>query len=526
VDHEVVVIGAGFGGIGAGVALRRAGIDDFVILERSDDIGGTWHTNTYPGVAVDVPSFSYQFSFAKNPRWSRVFARGAEVKAYIDDCADRFGLRPHLRLGCEVVAREWDEAAHLWRLRLGDGRELSARYVVSAIGAFVDALEPEIEGLGDFAGKLIRSQAWDHAYDLSGKRVAVIGTGASAVQIIPEVARRAGRLDVYQRRPIWLFAKGDRRISPRTQAVLARVPGAQSVVRFAMSALLEWFIVGTVVFGKRLPLMTRIPELGCRLYLRSQVRDPELRRKLTPQYGFGCKRPGMSNHYYRAFTRPTTELVTEPIERVTTTGIRTADGVEREIDVLVLATGFRLSTDPAVFRRSRVSGRDGLDLAEVMERDSLRTYEGVSMPGFQNLFTIFGPYSWTGASWHVMVETQSHHIVRVLGEAQRRGATAVEVRPEAVERFMRFVRGRTAEALPLSRACDAAGTYYRDHHGEVSLLRPTSSMQAWAAARRFPLEDYEFRSAQAAGALARAGLHEADGPAGGAAAPRGDGHDQ
>jgi cation diffusion facilitator CzcD-associated flavoprotein CzcO len=494
VDHEVVIIGAGFGGIGAAITLKRAGIDDFAVLERSGDIGGTWNANTYPGVAVDVPSFSYQFSFEKNPRWSRVFAKGAEVKAYVDHCADKYGVRGHLRLHTEVVERTWDDDRHLWSLRLADGSEVTTRYVVSAIGAFVDPLEPDIPGLDAFAGKVIRSQSWDHGFDAAGKRVAVIGTGASAVQLIPPLARDAARLTVYQRRPIWLFAKPDYKIPPAVQWAFARVPGVQALVRLVTSALVEWFIVGTVVFGRRVPLLTRIPEHGCRAFLRSQVKDPELRRKLTPRYGFGCKRPGMSNHYYRAFTRPTTELVTDRIERITPTGIVSADGMERPIDVLVLATGFRLSNDPETYRRHPVRGRDGFDLAEAIANEPLAAYEGVSMPRLPNAFSIFGPYSWTGSSWHVMVENQARHVVRVLREAQRRGATAVEVRPEALERFMAFVRRRTADALPLSAACDTAGTYYRDHHGEVSLLRPTTSMQAWYASRRFPLDDYEYRT--------------------------------
>jgi cation diffusion facilitator CzcD-associated flavoprotein CzcO len=494
-DHEVVIIGAGFGGIGAAIALKRAGIDDFVILERADDIGGTWQANTYPDVGVDVPSFSYQFSFEKNPNWTRVFAKGEEVREYIHHCADRYGVRAHVRLRTEVAARAWDEAAHAWRVKLASGEEIVSRYVISAVGAFVEPLDPDLPGLEDFGGKVIRSQAWDHDFDLDGKRVAVIGTGASAVQIIPPVACRAARLHVFQRRPIWLFAKPDRRITEIEKKLLARVPGLQTAVHLAMSGVIEYFLVGTVLFGNRVPLLTRVPERACRAFLHSQISDPELRRKLTPEYGFGCKRPAMSNSYYRAFTKPTTELVTEPIERVTATGIRTADGVEREIDVLVLATGFVLSTDPAAYRRSPVTGRDGLDLADLMRRESLQAYEGVSVPGLPNAFSIFGPYSWTGASWHVMVETQSHHVVRVLREARRRGATSVEVRPEALARFLRFVRRRTAKALPLSPRCDTAGTYYRDHHGEVTLLRPTSSFQAWLASRRFPLDDYEYRTA-------------------------------
>ena len=493
VDHEVVIIGAGFGGIGAGIALKRAGLHDFVMLERDDDIGGTWHQNRYPDIGVDVPSFSYQFSFEKNPYWSRVFAKGEEVKRYVDHCADKYGIRPHVRLRTEVRRREWDEAARLWRLTLADGAELTARYVISAVGAFVEPKELDIPGVDDFAGTVLRSQEWQDV-PLEGRRVAVIGTGASAVQLIPPVGEAAARMHVFQRTPIWLSAKPDWRISRRTQWVLAHVPGAATLVHLFASALLEWGIVGTVVFGRRFPALTDVPERVCRAWLHSQVSDPELRRKLTPDYGFGCKRPSMSNTYYRTFTKPHVELVTDRIERVTPTGILTADGVEREIDVLILATGFRLSTDPEVFRRSPVIGRDGFDLAEAMAAAPLRTYEGVSLDRLPNTFTIFGPFSWTGASWHVLVETQAHHVVRVLCEARKRQAQVVEVRPEAVERFMRFVRRRTARALPLSPRCDTSGTYYRDHHGDVTLLRPTTSLQAWFAARRFPIDDYVFSS--------------------------------
>ena len=491
VDHEVVIIGAGFGGIGAAIALKRAGFEDLLVLDRADAVGGTWHLNRYPDVGVDVPSFSYQFSFEKNPYWSRTFAKGDEVLRYVEHCVDKYGLREHLRLRTEVTRREWDEAARMWRIRLAGGEELTARFVVSAVGAFVEPRDPGIPGLEDFAGTIVRSQHWQDV-PMEGLRVGVIGTGASAVQLIPPVARRAGRLHVFQRRPIWLAAKPDWPISPRTQRLLARVPGLNAAVHLVASALLEWGIVGTVVFGRRFPLITQVPEFVCKRWLHSQVRDPELRRKLTPDYGFGCKRPAMSNTYYRTFTQPHVELVTDRIERVTASGIRTDGGVERELDVLVLATGFQLSTDAAVHRRSPVVGRDGFDLAQAMAREPLRTYEGVALPELPNAFTIFGPYSWTGASWHTMVETQSHHIVRVLREARRRDAQVVAVRPEAVERFMAFVRARTAQALPLSSRCDSAGTYYRDHHGEVTLLRPTTSLQAWVSSRRFPLDDYVF----------------------------------
>ena len=490
-EHNVVIIGAGFSGLGAAIALKRAGIEDFAILERADDIGGTWRANTYPDVAVDIPSFSYQFSFELNPHWSRVFAKGSEVKAYIDGIAHKYGLRPHLRLRTEVRKREWDEESHLWRIDCGD-REVTARFVIAAIGAFIDPRPPDIPGFEDFAGKVLRTQEWEHEYDLTGERVAVIGTGSTAVQLIPPVARAAGRLHVFQRRAIWVFAKPDWKIPAPVRKLFATVPGVQNAVRLTASAIVETLLVGTFLLGKRFPPLSTVPARACRAFLHSQVSDPELRRKLTPEYGFACKRPSVSNRYYKTFERENTELVTEPIERITPNGILTEDGREREIDVLVLATGFRISTDPENYRRSPVRGRDGFDLADFVQNEPLQAYEGVSIPGLPNSFTMFGPYSWTGSSWQVMVENQSHHIVRVLREARRRRASSVEIRPDANARFLEFVRERALHGMPHSASCATANTYYLDHHGEISLLRPTSSLQAWWASRRFSLDDYAY----------------------------------
>ncbi len=492
-EHHVVIVGAGFSGLGAAIALKQAGFDDFVILERADDIGGTWRQNTYPDVAVDIPSFSYQFSFELNPNWSRIFAKGGEVKEYIDHIADKYDLRRHLRLNTEVLRRDWDEEDKLWRLDLG-GEELTARFVLAASGAFVDPRPPDIPGYEDFAGKVIRSQAWDHDYDLTGKRVAVIGTGSTAVQLIPPVAREAGHLYVFQRRPIWVFSKADFKIPRPVRWGFAHVPGFQNAVRIVASAIVETALVTIVTLGSRFKPLSNVPAWGCKRFLHSQVKDPELRRKLTPEYGFGCKRPSVSNYYYKTFTRENVDLVTEGIERITPTGIRTVDGEEREIDVLVNATGFRVSTEPENYRHRPVHGRDGFDLAEFVQDEPLQAYEGVSIPGLPNQFTIFGPFSWTGSSWHVMVENQSRHIVRVLQEAQRRGATVVEVRPEANARFLEFVRKRAENGLPRSPTCSTANTYYLDHHGDISLLRPTSSFQASRASKHFSLDDYRYET--------------------------------
>jgi cation diffusion facilitator CzcD-associated flavoprotein CzcO len=491
-DYEIIIVGAGVGGLGAGIAVRKAGIDDFLIIERADDIGGTWRDNTYPDVAVDLPSFTYQFSFEKNPDWTRVFPKGAEVKAYIDHCADKYGLRPYIRLKTEMTGREWDEENHLWRIRIGD-EVLTCRFVMTALGAFVDPLKPDIPGLDEFEGKVIQTSRWDHGHDLAGERVAVIGTGSTAVQMVPKVAKVAGRLTVFQRRAIWVFAKPDLKISPGVRRLFKRLPVTQTVVRAVTAAVVELLLVGVVVSGKPGSVVAKGAASGIRRYLRTQVSDPELRRKLTPDYGFGCKRPSVSNSYYKTYTRGNVELVTEGIERITARGVRSNDGVEHEIDTLILATGFRLSNDPENYRKVPVKGRDGFDLADFFATEKVQAYEGVSIPKLPNSFFIFGPFSWTGSSWHVMVETQSHHALRVIAEAKRRGATAVEVTQAANDRFFDFAHGRAKGSLLFSNNCEGAHTYYIDHHGDFSLLRPTTAMQAWWSSRRFSLDDYVYR---------------------------------
>jgi cation diffusion facilitator CzcD-associated flavoprotein CzcO len=492
-DHEVAIIGAGLGGIGAAIALRRHGIDDIVVLERASDIGGTWRDNTYPGIAVDIPAQAYQFSFELNPDWSRVFATGAEVKRYIDHCADRYDVRRHIRLSSEVMSREWDEDGHVWRLRLPDG-ETTARFVISAVGAFVNPKEPEIDGVDTFTGTVLRSAAWDHSVDLEGKRVAIVGTGASAIQIIPKIAQVAGRLDVYQRTPIWVGPKIDFPTSRLARRLFRRAPAVQEAVRRAVTNGVEAGLVGLVVHHDEYGWITRSAGWLARNVWYRQVRDPDVRRRLTPHYEVGCKRPSVSNSYLRTFNRKNVELISERIERVTPSGIRTADGREREIDVLVLATGFRLATDPENYRRNPVRGRDGFDLADFYAGHRARSYESVSMPGLPNHFMIFGPYGWTGGTWHTLVETASRHIIRVIEATRRRQATAVEVREEAAERWTRFAQEKLGRSLWSVGSCATANSYYFDHHGDTPFLRPTSAKEAWRAAKTFPLEDYEFRS--------------------------------
>jgi cation diffusion facilitator CzcD-associated flavoprotein CzcO len=492
-DHEVAIIGAGLGGLGMAAALKRRNIQDFVIFERAGDIGGTWRDNTYPGIAVDIPVFAYQFSYDMKPDWSRFFPRGHEVKAYIDDYADRFSIRPHVRLNSEVRSRTWDEEHHLWRLDVG-GEEVTARFVISAIGPFVDPKPAEIPGVDDFEGKVIHSARWDHDYDLAGKRVGIVGTGASAVQIIPSIAKEVERLDVYQRTPIWIAPKLDPKIPGWMSRMFRRLPFTHRIARALVSAVVEFIVVVMPLRFQKFPGVVRAVERRNKRFLASQVKDPETRRKLTPEYGLGCKRPSVSNDYLRTFNRENVELITDGIDRVTANGIRAADGTEREIDALILATGFRMASDPENFRRTPVRGRDGFDLATQYEEHRLKAYESISMPGLPNHFMIFGPYGWTGASWHVLVQTASTHILRVLEEARRRGSTYVEVSQEATDRYHEGVLERMSGSLWFSNRCDGANSYYFDHHGDVPYVRPSSGREARKAARSFSLSDYRYES--------------------------------
>jgi cation diffusion facilitator CzcD-associated flavoprotein CzcO len=494
-DHEVVVLGAGFGGIGVAVKLKLAGIEDFVILEQADEVGGTWRENSYPGLAVDIPSFSYQFSFELNPDWSRVFARGAEVQAYAVKCVERHGLRAHLRLNTRVSSATFDERNHLWRLRVGR-RVIKARFLITATGGFGKPKAPEIEGLNRFRGKTMHTAHWDHDYDLSDQRVGVIGTGATAVQLLPAIAPGVRRLYVFQRTPIWVLPKPDYEFPGALRFLFRRAPLVQESVRLGASAAVEVGMVLGVMYNRQLPgLVKGIERLG-RAFIRSQVHDPVLREQLTPRYGFGCKRPSMSNDYFATFNRANTQLVTDSIERITETGIRTADGIDRELDTLVLATGYQ-TTEPGSAPPIPITGREGRDLGRFWREERFQAYEGTSIPGFPNLLMNFGPYAASGSSWMFMVENQATHAVRVITEAHKRGATFAEIRRDPHDRFFEDILRRQQNTIFFNNGCGTANSYYFDAHGDAPFLRPSLAIEVWWRARHFPLDDYRFEALQA-----------------------------
>ena len=486
-DVETLIVGAGFSGLGVAISLDRAGLSDYRIIEAGDGVGGTWFWNTYPGIAVDIPSFSYQFSFEQSARWSRTYAPGRELRAYAEHCADKYGLRPKITLGTRVLGVSFDDDADLWRVELDSGETVTARFLINASGALTIPKPPDIDGVDSFAGVTMHTARWDHSQDLTGKRVAIIGTGASEVQVIPEIAPIVEKLTVFQRTPIWCFPKFDVPLS-RAARWAMRIPGGKSLHRWISQAYVELTFPIAAHYFTLNPFAKRMAE-GGKAYLRKQVHDPVIRDKLTPRYAVGCKRPGFHNTYLSTFNRSNVELVTEPIERITATAVVTADGEVHDVDVLILATGFKvMDIDSGTYP---VSGVGGLSLVEYWDTNRLQAYEGVSVPGFPNMFTVFGPYGYVGSSYFALIEAQSHHIARCLTQAQRRGASRVEVTAEANDRFFAEMLGKRHRQIFWQDSCKLANSYYFDKHGDVP-LRPDTTVQAYWRSRRFPLSDYRF----------------------------------
>jgi cyclohexanone monooxygenase len=485
---DVAVVGAGFSGIGAAIALQRAGIDDFVILEAGDGVGGAWYWNTYPGIQVDIPSFSYQFSYAQRP-WSRVYAPGDELKAYAEQLVDEYGLRSKIRFGTLVDGAEWDDGEDRWRLSTAGGDDLGARFIVGATGVFTQPKPPDIPGLESFAGPSMHTARWDPSVDVRGKRVALIGTGASAVQVIPSIAPEVEQLTVFQRTPIWCLPKVDGPLPSALKNALRWVPGVQQATRLLSQTYVELTFPVAAHYSTVVPVIKSTERLA-HWHLKRSVRDPAVREKLTPRYSLGCKRPGFSNDYLATFNRPNVQLETASIESISSDSIRTADGERGPFDVLVLATGFRVF-ETGNMPAYPVRGRDGLDLETFWSENRFQAYQGVSVPGFPNLFAILGPYGYNGASYFTLIENQSRHIVRCLRHARRVGATRVEVTREANDRYLADMLSRRPRQIFFTGACGTANSYYFDERGDVP-FRASTTIEAWWKSARFDLEDYSF----------------------------------
>jgi cation diffusion facilitator CzcD-associated flavoprotein CzcO len=478
---DAVIVGAGFSGICAGIQLRRAGIEDFVILEKAASVGGTWRENTYPGAACDVPSHLYSYSFEPNPRWSRAYGKQAEILAYLEHCADKYGLRPHLRFGRHVSKARFDEAQAAWHVTTASGEKYVARALLLGNGALHIPQLPSIPGLATFTGKQFHSARWDHSYDLAGKRVAVIGTGASAIQFVPQIAPRVKQLHVFQRTPPWIVPKRDRVMTGAERWLFEHVPTTHWLRRTGLYWLMESRVLGFAYAPSML-------ELGEKLVLRwlaTQVSDPALRAKLTPSYRLGCKRVLISNDYYQALQRDNVELVTDPIVEVTPRSVRTADR-EVEVDAIICGTGFRVTE---YLSSIEVVGRGGTELNAAW-KTTLRNYLGITVSGFPNMFLLMGPNTGLGHNSMIfMIEAQARYATRAIEALREKDLAFLDVRPEA-ERAFREELARKMKDTVWMTGCSS---WYQTPNGEV-FLWPAATVDYWWRTREVALADYELVS--------------------------------
>jgi cation diffusion facilitator CzcD-associated flavoprotein CzcO len=482
-EHErhtdVAVIGAGFSGLCAAIRLKRRRWPEFLVFEQADDIGGTWRDNSYPGCACDVPSHLYSYSFALNPQWTDTFSGQAEIWAYLRDCVRRFGLEPHLRLGHTVTDATWDQAAGHWRLTTTRG-VYTARVLVGAAGPLSEPSTPDIPGLETFSGTVFHSARWPHDHDLTGRNVAVVGTGASAVQIVPEIQPVVGALTLFQRTPAWVVPRRSRRITGFEHAVYRNVPGAQRLMRTGLYWAREVFAIPFLH-----PRSARLIERMALRHLARQVPDPALRAKLTPRFAFGCKRVLISDDYYPALNRPNATVVTEPIREVRPDGIVTADGVTHPVDTIVLSTGFRV-TDPPLAHQIR--GRDGRTLAQAWS-PSMVAHLGVTVAGFPNLFLLLGPNTGLGhTSVVLMAERQVAYLLAALDHMRRHGVTAVEPTAEAQRRSALRVDAKMRGTVWTTGGCTS---WYLDRTGHNSTIWPGFVTGYRLRLARFRVADYE-----------------------------------
>lgn len=487
-DVEVLIVGAGISGIGAAIELIRRRHTSFVLVERDSALGGTWRDNTYPGVAVDIPSASYCFSFESDFPWSNTFAAGGEIQEYVRHCAEKWRVTPHIRYGTNVVRTEFDTRADRWTTTLGDGTYITSRFVIAATGVFGAPKIPDFSGLQRFAGTIMHSGRWDHAHDVTAKRVAVIGTGASAVQIVPAIAPRVATLTVFQRTPIWVAPRGDApvgRRSPRRWRI------ARAVLRAVSESRIELLTFLVVNYRRTRPVVHFV-QRAIRRWMRRQVRDPDTAAALIPAYGLGCKRPAVSDTYLATFNRDNVSLVTRPIARITPDAIVTDDGIRYATDTIVLATGFR-TTERGNAPTFDVVGRAGVELGAWWETHRRQSYAGVSIPGFPNFFITAGPYS-GGFNWFAMLEANLAHIMWCLDEARARRVTRVETRAVVHDRYMAHVWRRANDAVFQSESCIGSNSYYLDRHGDASLPQPHTPWWRVLNARRHRTRGYAFGS--------------------------------
>jgi len=476
---RVAIVGSGFAGIGMGVRLREAGIEDFVILERADDLGGTWRDNTYPGCQCDVPSRLYSFSFALKPDWSRTFPTQPEILEYLRRVSREKGVDRHIRYGHEMLDASWDESGRHWRVITAQG-VIEAQVLVSAVGGLSYPSVPDITGLNSFTGATFHSAQWNHGHDLRGEHVAVIGTGASSIQFVPQLQPLVDTLHVFQRTPPWIMPHPDRPVTALEQRLYATVPFVQRLVRAGIYWGRESFVLGFAVD----PRILRVAERIARRHLKAQIGDAVLRDRLTPRYAMGCKRILISNDYYPTLTQSNVELVTAGIREIRPQSIVTDDGSEREIDTIIFGTGFHAADMPVA---KLVRGRDGRLLHDAWVAGGAQAYKGTTVAGYPNLFLIVGPNVGLGhTSMVFMIESQVEYVIDCLRTMDREGLATVEVSPEAQEAFNRSLRARLGHTV-WSSGCRS---WYLDDKGRNVALWPGFTYTFRRLTRRFDAARY------------------------------------
>lgn len=484
---EVLIIGAGFSGLCVAALIKHMGVESFLILEKGREVGGTWRDNDYPGCACDIPSHLYSLSFEPNAAWSQMFAPQGEILAYLKRLASARGLLPQIRFGCAVEAATWDEAAALWRITTARGGKLSARVLVSAIGALHHPVIPAIPGLEQFRGERFHSATWNHDYELAGKRVAVVGTGASAIQFVPRIVDRVARLHVFQRTPPWIVPKANRPFDHVEHWRFRNLPLYRRWFRSRLFWIHEQRLRGFTGGAARMQATERL----AREQLERQVRDPVLRAKLTPDYAIGCKRLLISSEWYPALQRANAEVVTEPVREVRASSIVSADGVERAVDALIFGTGFDTQNN---LRRLAVRGRHGRTLAQAWG-DTMQGYLGTLVAGFPNLFVMLGPNSGlTHNSQIFMIEAQARFIRSSLKLLRRRNAHALDVRANVQAGFNRDLHTRLTQTVWQAGGCRS---WYQDAAGHNTTNWPGSTLEYWWLTRRARAADLEFINAGA-----------------------------
>ena len=486
-EFHTLVVGTGFSGLGMAIQLKRDGREDFVILEKAADVGGTWRDNTYPGCACDIQSHMYSFSFDQNPDWSRSYASQPEIWAYMRAIADRYDLRKHIDFGVEVRGARWDEDAHRWHVQTSQG-EYVCQYFVAGIGALHLPSIPEIPGIEKFQGAAFHSAQWDHDFDLTGKRVAVVGTGASAIQFVPQIAKDVADLTLFQRTPPWVMPKPDHAMPDWSKRLFKAAPPALNAYR----SLLYWINEVRAVGFNGHPGILKFASKLAAANIKRSVKDPDLIRKLTPDYVMGCKRVLISNDYYPTFNRDNVHLNTDGVREVREHSVVDGNGVEHEVDAIIYGTGFHV-TD--AFDYLDITGRDNRDLAKEWQAQGINTYFGIAVNGFPNLFFLLGPNTGLGHNSVVfMIEAQIRYIADAMRLADKHSADAVEVRPGVQQEFNAEVLRKLAKGVWTQGGCTS---WYLDSQGVNRTIWPGFTWRYWMRTRRLDAAAYEL-SARAA----------------------------